>query len=65
MRKEIPLWLVAVAVILALGVAVALFLWADPIRRSPVVHIGPNEVFDMKTGRAVPADAIQRQPQKR
>lgn len=62
MRKEIPPWMIALAVVLAIAFAVAFFFWADPVRRSPVVHIGPNEVFDMKTGKAVPADAIQRQP---
>ncbi len=61
MRKEIPPWMMVLAVAVAIGIVVAFFLWSDPARRSPVVHIGPNEVFDMKTGKAVPADAIQRQ----
>jgi|GEM_PF-6388207 len=61
MKREIPSWIIVLAVVLTLGTAVALFFLTDPTRRSPVVHIGPNEVFDMKTGKAVPADAMQRQ----
>lgn len=60
MRKEIPPYLIVLVLVVVVGVVVAFFLWTDPVRRAPVVRIGPNEVFDMKTGKAVPADAVRR-----
>jgi|YNPBryantNP2012_1023418.scaffolds.fasta_scaffold10988_2 hypothetical protein len=63
MKKELPAWVVFGAFAIAIAIALILFYFSDPAKRVKVIHVGPNEVFDLKTGKAVPAGTPTGSPQ--
>jgi hypothetical protein len=61
MNREISAWM-ATALVLALAIIAWLIFRVVDQARHPVVYIGPNQTFDMKSGKAIPLGASRPPP---